>query len=63
MYSSGSRSTTFESSTNVYFRNLSADEIEYYVQHYNPLDKAGAYGIQEWIGLIGVERIEGSTST
>jgi septum formation protein len=58
--SSGSRSTTFQSSTNVYFRNLSTDEIDYYIEHYSPLDKAGAYGIQEWIGYIGIERIEGS---
>lgn len=58
--SSSSRSATFQSSTNVYFRNLSAEEIDYYVQHYNPLDKAGAYGVQEWIGFVGVERIEGS---
>lgn len=58
--SSGSRSTTFQSSTNVYFRNLSTNEIDYYIEHYSPLDKAGAYGIQEWIGYAGIERIEGS---
>ena len=39
---------------------LSPDEIDYYVQKYRPLDKAGAYGVQEWIGYIGVEHIEGS---
>lgn len=46
--------------TNVYFKNLSEQEIDYYVNLYKPLDKAGAYGIQEWIGKIGVEKIEGS---
>lgn len=46
--------------TDVYFKKLSIDEINYYVNHYNPIDKAGAYGIQEWIGLIGVTKIEGS---
>ena len=42
------------------FAELTEAEIEYYVNRYSPLDKAGAYGIQEWIGYIGVERIEGS---
>jgi len=43
----------------VYFKPLSQKNIEYYVQHYKPFDKAGAYGIQEWIGLVGIEKIEG----
>jgi septum formation protein len=47
-------------STDVYFKQLSPEEIEYYVNTYSPLDKAGAYGIQEWIGQIGVEKILGS---
>ncbi len=51
---------TFASVSNVTFANLSDDEIDHYVTHYHPLDKAGAYGIQEWIGFVGVERIEGS---
>lgn len=51
---------SFSSSTNVYFKELSIDEITYYVDTYQPFDKAGAYGIQEWIGYIGIERIEGS---
>jgi septum formation protein len=46
--------------TNVYFRKLTPQEIEYYVEAFKPYDKAGAYGAQEWIGYIGVERIEGS---
>jgi septum formation protein len=44
----------------VFFAELTPDDIEYYVENYRPFDKAGAYGIQEWIGYIGIERIEGS---
>jgi septum formation protein len=44
----------------VYFKELTNQEIEYYVETFTPLDKAGAYGIQEWIGYIGITRIEGS---
>ena len=47
----------------VWFRTLKEDELEYYVASGKPFDKAGGYGIQEWIGLIGVERIEGSYFT
>jgi septum formation protein len=50
----------FSSITKVYFKELSDDEINYYVEKYHPLDKAGAYGIQEWIGFIGVTKLEGS---
>lgn len=50
----------FSNETDVYFCNLSEDEIIYYVDQYKPFDKAGAYGIQEWIGYIGIEKIEGS---
>ncbi len=46
--------------SNVYFRHLSDEELNYYITNYKPFDKAGAYGIQEWIGYIGIERIEGS---
>ena len=46
--------------TNVVFRELTTEEIEYYVEKYLPLDKAGAYGVQEWIGYVGVARMEGS---
>ena len=44
----------------VYFKQLSAEEIDYYIETFQPYDKAGAYGIQEWIGSIGIEKIEGS---
>jgi len=46
--------------TTVFFKQLSIEEINYYVENYHPFDKAGGYGIQEWIGFIGVTRIEGS---
>lgn len=49
----------FSEYTEVYFGELSDDEINYYVETYNPLDKAGAYGIQEYIGYVGIQRIEG----
>jgi len=45
--------------TEVHFRELTEEEIDYYINKYQPLDKAGAYGIQEWIGYIGIEKIEG----
>ena len=51
---------SFASVSQVTFAQLSEAEIDYYVSHYHPLDKAGAYGIQEWIGYIGVTSIEGS---
>lgn len=47
----------------VHFRELTAEEIAHYIQHYRPFDKAGAYGIQEWIGMIGIYKIEGSFFT
>lgn len=50
----------FAAVTDVTFARLSEEEIRYYVERYRPMDKAGAYGIQEWIGFVGVERIEGS---
>ena len=46
--------------TIVTFKELSDDEIYYYINNYKPFDKAGAYGIQEWIGFIGIDKIEGS---
>ena len=51
---------SFSSHSKVRFRPLSQEEIEYYVDTYSPMDKAGAYGIQEWIGYVGIEGIEGS---
>ena len=50
----------FSVSTDVTFRSLSESEIDYYVSHYRPFDKAGAYGIQEWIGYVGVTSLNGS---
>lgn len=51
---------TLNTITKVTFKNLSDAEINYYISNFKPFDKAGAYGIQEWIGLIGVTKIEGS---
>ncbi|WP_286896802.1 MULTISPECIES: Maf family protein [Sphingobacterium] len=51
--------STFVETTTVYFYELDADEIDHYVTKFSPLDKAGSYGIQEWIGLIAVKKIEG----
>lgn len=57
---SATHTRTFAACSEVCFRSLTPEEIAYYVDHYRPYDKAGAYGIQEWIGYIGIERIEGS---
>ena len=51
---------TFSVTSNVFFKELSDSEITYYLDTYRPYDKAGAYGIQEWIGYIGISRLEGS---
>lgn len=51
---------SFSVTTDVTFKQLSEDEIAYYIEHYKPFDKAGAYGIQEWIGYVGVTSINGS---
>lgn len=51
---------SFFSDTRVFFKVLTQDEIRYYIKVYRPFDKAGAYGIQEWIGKIGITKIEGS---
>lgn len=50
----------FSATSEVTFAHLSDDEIEYYVDHYRPMDKAGSYGVQEWIGYVAVEKIVGS---
>ncbi len=54
------KKVSFYASTDVWFKELSDEEINYYLENYRPYDKAGAYGIQEWIGYIGIHRIEGS---
>ena len=54
------KTVSFSSHSVVRFRHLSREEIEYYIDTYAPMDKAGAYGIQEWIGYVGIEGIEGS---
>ncbi len=55
-----SRQHAFEARTDVWFRTLDQEEIDYYVDTFRPFDKAGSYGIQEWIGYAAIERIEGS---
>ena len=57
---SADREHTFASSSTVRFAELSKEQIAYYIEQYRPMDKAGAYGIQEWIGYVGIEGIEGS---
>jgi septum formation protein len=54
------KTLSFSESSTVVFGELSDEEIEYYVDKYQPFDKAGAYGVQEWIGYVGVEAIKGS---
>jgi septum formation protein len=56
---SNKKKVTFTSVTKVLFKSLTHEEIDYYITNFKPFDKAGAYGIQEWIGLIGAERIDG----
>ncbi len=57
---SKSKSISFSGESRVKFAELTDEEIDYYVDQYMPLDKAGSYGIQEWIGYVGIESIEGS---
>jgi septum formation protein len=54
------RKKTFHVITEVRFANITESEINYYLDHYKPYDKAGSYGVQEWIGFVGVEHINGS---
>lgn len=54
------KSIDFIDKTDVVFSHLTDEQIDYYIKHYRPLDKAGAYGVQEWIGYIGVKAINGS---
>lgn len=57
---SNQKKKTFYEVTEVYFKQLTSSEIEYYIDNYKPFDKAGSYGIQEWIGYIAIEKINGS---
>ncbi len=56
---SDSKQISFSTETKVYFRSLTREQIAYYVESYKPFDKAGGYAIQEWIGMIGIEKING----
>ena len=57
---SGNKQTTFFDVSKVYFKKLKPEEIEYYLMNYSPYDKAGGYGVQDWLGYIGIDKIEGS---
>ncbi|MRT94007.1 Maf-like protein [Ancylomarina sp. 16SWW S1-10-2] len=57
---SKNKEVSFSTTTHVHFKKLSLEEIDYYIDNYKPFDKAGAYGIQEWIGFVGIDGIEGS---
>ena len=57
---SSAKKKVFSVSTDVTFKILTDQEIDYYIKNYQPFDKAGAYGIQEWIGYIGVTYLKGS---
>lgn len=59
-FTSLDKQITINDNTHVTFKTLSTEEIDYYIDHYLPYDKAGAYGIQEWFGYIAVTKIEGS---
>ncbi len=59
-FSTTTKQTMVNHTTSVKFKALTADEIQFYIHQYRPFDKAGAYGIQEWIGLICIEEIRGS---
>lgn len=55
----GDKTEQFSSITEVYFRSLNLQQIQHYIMQYKPFDKAGSYAIQEWIGLVGIEKING----
>jgi len=57
---SATKQIVFSDKTDVYFKKLNNSEIKYYIETYKPYDKAGAYGIQEWIGYVAIDKIEGS---
>ncbi len=54
------KEVVFDDTTRVSFQELTSDEVNYYVDHYKPYDKAGAYGAQDWIGMVAIRKIEGS---
>ena len=54
------KSINFSDETRVLFTDLTDDEIDYYMKNYQPFDKAGSYGVQEWIGYVGIEKLDGS---
>jgi len=56
---SATKQISFSTTTAVHFRKLTTEQINHYIDNYKPFDKAGAYAIQEWIGMIGIERIDG----
>jgi septum formation protein len=62
-FTSAERQVVVSDIAKVYFKKLSEAEIRFYIENYQPFDKAGAYGIQEWIGTIGVTKLEGSYNT
>lgn len=57
---SGNKQTIFFDVSKVYFKKLKPEEIEYYLVNFSPYDKAGGYGVQDWLGYIGIDKIEGS---
>ena len=57
---SKNKQTTFYDVSKVYFKKLKSEEIEYYLTNYSPYDKAGGYGVQDWLGYIGIDKIDGS---
>ena len=57
---SANKQTTFFDVSKVYFKKLKSEEIEYYLTNFSPYDKAGGYGVQDWIGYIGIDKIDGS---
>jgi septum formation protein len=57
---SAEKEESFDDTTEVTFKKLTQEEIEFYVDHYKPYDKAGAYGAQDWIGMVAIEKITGS---
>lgn len=56
----GEQNLSFYDVTEVYFRELTSEQIDYYIEHYKPFDKAGSYGVQDWIGMVAVEKMVGS---